>query len=98
MNKTVEILNRAFASDPNAMHVLMCNYVPCNEKLADDEHIIVINPPALDWGNFRVGFLGLLNGILAANGLPKVAMMWSEDREKPKFLGFCEYTEGTSPC
>jgi len=97
VNKTVEVLNSAFKADPNAMHALMCNRVPCNKLLADDPYIPVDTTPVLDGENFQIGTLGLLNGVLEANGLSKVGMIFSEDvdeKGRRKFLGFIEYKWG----
>lgn len=94
VNKTVEILNSAFNADPNAMHALMCNRIPCNKALADDPYIPVDVTPVLEGENFQIGTLGLLNGILEANGLPKVGMKFSDEvdaKGRAKLLGFCEY-------
>jgi hypothetical protein len=91
---TVEALNAAFAADPNAIHALMVNRVPCNQALADDPFVQVDIPPVLAPGNFQVGAIGLINGVLAANGLPLVAHKWSDELDndgRPRLVGFCEY-------
>ena len=91
---TVKVLESAFKADPNAIHALMCNRVPCNQALADDPYISVDIVPVLSGGCYQIGALGLLNGILEANGLPKVAMKFSEEvdaKGRAKLLGFCEY-------
>jgi hypothetical protein len=90
----VEALNMAFKADPNAIHSLMCNRVPCNQFLADDQFVQVDAPPVLPDGNFQVGALGLVNAVLAANGLPLVAAKFSDEKDsegRSKLLGFCEY-------
>jgi hypothetical protein len=90
----VEALNMAFKVDPNAIHSLMCNRVPCNQFLADDQFVQVDVSPVLPDGNFQVGALGLVNAVLAANGLPLVAAKFSDERDsegRSKLLGFCEY-------
>ena len=94
MNATVKVLESAFKADPNAIHALMCNRVPCNQALADDPYIPVDAVPVLSDGCYQIGALGLLNGILEVNGLPKVAMKFSEEvdaKGRAKLLGFCEY-------
>ncbi len=95
---TVEALNIAFKADPNAIHSLICNRVPCNQFLADDKYVQVEAPPVLADGNFQVGALGLINAVLAANGLPLVAVKFSDkDTDgRSKILGFCEYEIGTN--
>lgn len=99
MNKTVECLNKAFEEDPNAIHALMCNKVPCNVDLADDEFIIVSANRVHyhdDKNYFQVGALGLLNGVLEANGLPRVTAKFSDTPSldgRHKLEGFIEYNE-----
>jgi len=46
-NKTVEALNTAFVTDPNAIYSLMSNRVPCNKILAEDPLVQVIPTPVL---------------------------------------------------
>ena len=96
MSKSSEVLQAAFDIDPNAMHALVCNRVPCNQALADDPHEIVHESLVLNGHNFQVGMLGVLNGVLAANDLPKVAAMWSDatdEQGRHKFVGFCDYVK-----
>ena len=90
----IELLNAAFVADPGAILSLMINRVPCNESLAEDPFIIVEKTPVIE-NSWRVGALGLINGILNANDLPIVAMKWSEPNEDGvcTLLGFCEYNE-----
>lgn len=91
---TVDVLNVAFQADANAIHSLICNRVPCNQLLADDQFVQVDTPPVLPEGNFQVGALGLVNAVLAANGLPLVAAKFSDETDsegRSKLLGFCEY-------
>lgn len=93
---TAEVLNMAFKADPNAMHALICNRVPCNRSLADDPFVQVDESPVLPDGNFQVGALGLVNAVLAANDLPRVAAKFSDEKDsegRAKFLGFCEYVQ-----
>lgn len=84
-NKTVECLNRAFAYDPDAISALISNKVPCNDILADDKDVVV----GSSGGSYRLSALGLINGILKANGLPLV-MAIVDDQEHTLF-GFDEY-------
>lgn len=91
---TVEMLNAAFMADPNAIHALVCNRVPCNAQLAANLFVVVDSPPVLPEGHYQAGLLGVLNGVLAANGLPPVATRWSEELGEDgrrRLLGFCEY-------
>ena len=105
--ETIELLNNAFNSDRNAILALMTNKVPCNRELADDPYIVVSSVPVLDGSFnevsedclFQVGCLGLINGILAANNLPLVAMKFeeSEVEGRNKMVGFCKYESPFDP-
>jgi hypothetical protein len=93
MSKASEILQRAFKADPNAMHALTVNRVPCNQALADDPDVIVDNPPVLGRTHFSVGMIGVLNGILHAVDLPRVAYKLDDEVDaegRYRFLGFCD--------
>jgi hypothetical protein len=94
--ETIELLNNAFLADKNAIHALMTNKVPCNSELADDPYIIVSTVPVLGNPYGQVSCLGLINGIMAANKLPLVAMKFSNPDEdgKSNLLGFCAYEYG----
>ncbi len=81
----VDVLNRAFESDPSAIHALMCNRVPCNGTLAGDPTIQVGIAP-VEGPNYIVGTLGLINGLLGLDHV--VAMKWDNDNGG-KFMGFC---------
>jgi hypothetical protein len=95
MSLAAEALQRAFEADPNAMHSLICIRVPCNQAMADDPHVIVDRPPALVGDFWQVGILGVLNGVLDAHGLPKVAAKFTAEVDedgRSKIIGFCDYT------
>lgn len=98
LSKAVECLNTAFAADPNAIHALMVNRVPCNQALADHPDVVVDNPPVIEGQHFSVGALGLVNGILTANGLPRIGVkfepMPSDHEGRFKIVGFCESNQG----
>lgn len=88
----VGILNKAFEADPGAMHALLCNVVPANQAVADMPHVVVngLLPPFT-----TLGMLGVINGMLSAAGLSKIASMWSAETDedgRSKLLGFqlCE--------
>jgi hypothetical protein len=96
MSFSAEVMQRAYEADPNAMHSLVCIRVPCNQALADDPHVIVDRPPVLAGDFWQVGILGVLNGVLSANGLQKVAVKWSDEKDedgRSKIVGFCDYDE-----
>ncbi len=91
----VEVLNDAFQRDPAAIDALIINRVPCNQALADHPEVIVEQNPVLENGGFTVGALGLLNGVLTALAIGKVAVMISEpDADgRSRVVGFCDYVE-----
>lgn len=94
MSKTVEALQSAFIADQNAIHALIVNRVPCNQFLADDPFVVVDRPPVLAAGNWQVGAIGLVNAVLAANGLSLVAVKFSDEKDsdgRSKLVGFCEF-------
>lgn len=93
MSISVEVLQRAFDADPNAIHALVVNRVPCNQSLADDPYAVVEAARVLPQTHWQVGALGLVNAVLAANGLPLVAAKFSEPAEdgSRQMAGFCEY-------
>jgi hypothetical protein len=92
----VDALNAAFAADPNAIHALLCNRVPCNTELADDPHVVCETTPPLGDAKetYHVGALGLINAALTASGLPRVAAKYSDTTDeygRAALLGFVEY-------
>jgi hypothetical protein len=92
----VDALNAAFAADPNAIHALLCNRVPCNTELADDPHVVCEPTPPLGdtKETYHVGALGLINAVLTASGLPRVAAKYSDTADeygRAALLGFVEY-------
>lgn len=94
-NKIVEVLNEFFRKDPNAIHSLICSRVPCNKSLADDEFVLVSKVENLKGDHYQIGVLGLINGVLAANGLPLIAVQFSEEKDehgRATLLGFCNYS------
>lgn len=93
----VDVLNMAFAADPNAVHTLISNRVPCNQFLADDRFVVVGVCQVLPGEHFQVGAIGLVNAVLSAIGQPLVASQWSEPDSSGhrKLIGFCEYTGDT---
>lgn len=87
----VRVLNRAFTSDPAAIHAIICNRVPCNKALADDPTIVVDTSIVTDCG-FNVGMIGIINGLLDELGAPLVAVKFSDEPieyGRHKILGFC---------
>ena len=97
-SKSVEALQGAFAKDANAIQALIVNRVPCNQALADDAFVVVDQPLTLPAGNWQVGAIGLVNAVLAANGLPLIAVRFSDEPDtdgRRRLLGFCEYVPRT---
>ncbi len=99
----VRILNEAFELDPAAVHALLCNRVPCNERLADHPTIQVSENPVLSDGSCHVGMLGILNGVCEALTGRRIAARWNMDMkdDSASFTGFAEYVpskeEGLEP-
>jgi len=89
----VDMLNTAWANNPEAIHSLICNSIPCNDKLVDDPHIVVSKNNIA--GGYTVSALGLLNGVLSAASIEQIAIHWSDTKDETggfKFLGFTVYT------
>lgn len=89
---SAQVLNEAYARDPAAIHALLCNHVPCNAALVDDPHVACLPNGVTPQAHFTVGMLGVINGILAANGLPEVAAQWAVGCDNRALLGFVDYT------
>jgi len=102
LSKAAECLNTAFAADPNAIHALLVNRVPCNQSLAEHPHVVVDNPPVIDGQHFSVGALGLVNGVLTANGLPRIGAkfepMPSDQEGRFKIVGFADFIQKHVEC
>lgn len=94
IHKVVDALNAAFAADPGAMRSLMINRVPCNMGLCNDPYVICEEDRNLAGDHFSVGALGVINGVLAAAGLPLVAAKWDMREDGPNvFAGFMAYIQ-----
>lgn len=99
IQKVVDALNGAFAADPGAMRALMVNHVPCNMALANDPFVVVAEDRNLAGDHFNVGTLGVINGVLAAAGMPLVAARWDMREDGPNvFAGFMAYIPTESVC
>lgn len=88
VNRVLDTLNSAFQCDPLAIHCLTSNRTPCNTDLANHPQVVVMQEK-LDGSFYSVSALGLLNGVMDALGLPRIAAKW----EDGKLLGFCVYKE-----
>ena len=90
--RMLKTLNEALAADPTAIERLVEYRVSCNDRLADHPHVVVQDNVVAS-GN-SVGMMGILNGILSAAGLPKIAAQWETPDGlpiPPKLIGFCLY-------
>lgn len=87
--KVVDSLNEAWAADPEALRQLLCYRVRCNDAFAGHPTIVCEeeHPGA---GTYRVGALGLINGVLGALGLPRAAAKFS-DQDETELQGFQLY-------
>lgn len=88
MEAILDCLNSAYNADPHAFHALLLNVVPANKGLLDHPHIVVnanLEPYV------TVGLLGVINGVLTAAGLKRIAGKWSDQKNEKghyTFLGF----------
>ena len=101
LNNTIEILEEALDADPGALHALMCNRVPCNDKLGDHPHITVAPTRVVhhkDPESIHVGTLGLINGILGRLTGKKIHMTFTEgDGDSSELTGFAVHaTDNTT--
>jgi hypothetical protein len=91
VSPAVAALNGAFARDPQALHALLTNRIPCNLALADDPFVVVEANRVID-NAWTVGALGLVNGVLSAVGRPLVGAKFSDPADGPiRLLGFVDY-------
>lgn len=100
MQTIVNTLNEAFEADPNAMHALIVNRVPCNQAMVDHPHVVCDKSPVLNGDRYQVGMGGILAGICTAAGLPIIATEWDDEVDedgRKKIVGFCLLNpDGTS--
>lgn len=97
----VDLLNEAFALDPQAMQALFAHRVPCNSALRDHPTIQVAAagealPGAATAPACTVGVIGLLNGLFGVDerGWGHICGRW--DDQSPTLLGF-ELTRPDDP-
>ena len=90
-NAALKALNAAYDDDPSALHALICNRVPCNEKLANHQTVQVSVNELTNTPNptYVVGMLGIINGILDATLGKRIAAIVDDD--SGKITGFCEF-------
>jgi hypothetical protein len=94
----LKVLNEAYKADPDAIHSLICNRVPCNLLLANHPTIQVDTNDVAIGGTWTVGLLGVINGICEEVTGERVAVMFSEpDIEgRRKVVGFTQYRKTIS--
>lgn len=85
-------LNLAYQHDPDAIHTLLGQRVPCNTALMRHPTVVVESRYPADQAGYTVGALGLLNAAMTAAKLPRVAAMYTDGVHGPATLvGFVEY-------
>jgi hypothetical protein len=91
--RVVALLNSAFQADREAIHLLVCNRVPCNRALRDHPDIVVDESRAVP-GGYTVGLLGIVNGILHDLDAPQVELRWEGDTTEVshRCIGFGVHT------
>jgi hypothetical protein len=67
IGEVVDVLNRAIAEDRDAVNRLMQTRVPCNKALADDPTIQVLADVVDGKHVYKVGLLGVLNGLFGCD-------------------------------
>jgi hypothetical protein len=79
VDTTIELLNDLIKTDPVAVSRLIEARVPCNPKLA--EHPTVQVTGYGEDGGFKVGFLGVLNGLFGVDkdGWGPIAAVFHDD-------------------
>lgn len=83
-DQAVKTLEEFLKLDPTACNDLLNYRANANKELADHPTIqVAVNGAA----KTRVGLVGVLNGILEAAGLPRVAVCLDND----KLVGFVKY-------
>lgn len=97
--EVVRVLNEALTLDPLAIQYLMDTRVKCNRDMAEHEAIQVLPVgPRENPTEFRVGLMGLLNGLFGAdeNGTGPISAIYSMPDIKPstksyfsRVVGFC---------
>lgn len=80
VDDAIKLLNELLELDRPAVATLIANHVPCNLALADHETVQC----AAQHGGFRVGMLGILNGLFGTlpDGRGKIESVF-EDSDDP---------------
>lgn len=82
----VHMLNEILAIDPVAVSELGRLSVPCNRKLA--EHSTVQVRATAGKHDYRVGLLGILNGVLSKSSPGVIQAIVDDDNDNNKLLRF----------
>ena len=94
IDEVVEYLNSVQEADPLAMRALLCQFVPCNETLADHPTTQVRS----GWPEgYTVGLLGIINGIFGVDDDGWGAIASCIDTEKG-LVGFVRVDDSMKPC
>jgi len=83
-----EALHSAWEADPRAMQAAMDLAVPCTEALGLHPHIIVDCDPPFSEKTPGVRLIGIINGVLVANGIWRVATAYDKPRAGERLIGF----------
>ncbi len=65
VSHALRVLNRIHTADPSVLPTLLNHRVPCNETLADDPTVQVLE--SLTNEKYVVGLLGIINGIFGVD-------------------------------
>lgn len=86
-SRVFQLLNEAYEADPAAIHALVCNRVPCNERLATTPVQTEKNKVTPKPSRY-VTAIGLLNGLLAPTQ-QRLTTHWVADHDgNPRLSGF----------
>lgn len=89
-DRVVDLLNHMHAIDPNTIsHMYWARYL-CNNKMAEDERVIVKEELV---GLHSIGMLGVINSIMDCLGHGRVAAKIDDDGN---LLGFTAYKQPQS--
>lgn len=92
-------LNSAYNADPEAIHAVLCSMSPCKGKGLYKHPHVIVNDSRVKKGRYTLSPFGVINGILTAAGLPRVAMKWEVKKGRngadntTVFVGFVEYKD-----
>lgn len=80
----VEFFNSLIPLDPEAFDLLFKMRAACNQAIEDHTTVQV----RVDGNRTKVGFIGILNGLLVAHGQPRICMCTNESGD---LVGFDIY-------